>query len=132
MEIPVCTTNDCTFTRGGTHNVIVVKVFRTFEMKFYLFVVVVYDLIQCHAACIILKSRPCVDPEGGQGVRTPPPPPGKLQNIGFLSNYGPDPLKITKLPIKQCWATIGPPVKRHLNGVSLHKWRFTGGPLLAH
>ena len=33
--------------------------------------------------------------EGGQGVRTPPE---KYQNKGFLSNTGPDPLKITKLP----------------------------------
>ena len=33
------------------------------------------------------------DPEGGQGVRTPPPPPKNHKNIGFLSNTGPDPLK---------------------------------------
>ena len=31
---------------------------------------------------------------GGQGVRTPPPPPLKNhKNIGFLSNTGSDPLK---------------------------------------
>ena len=34
----------------------------------------------------------CVDPEGGQGSE-PPPPPEKLQNIVFLSNTAPDPLK---------------------------------------
>ena len=29
---------------------------------------------------------------GGQGVQIPPPPE-KSQNIGFLSNTGPDPMK---------------------------------------
>ena len=44
--------------------------------------------------------------------------PGPLKNhknIGFLSNSGPDPLKISI----QCWAIISTPAKRHLNGVSL-------------
>ena len=36
----------------------------------------------------------CADPEGVQGVRTPPPE--KSQNIGSLSNTGPDPLKKNK------------------------------------
>ena len=44
-------------------------------------------------------EKPCADPEGG-GTRGSDPP-GKLQkNIRFLSNSGPDPLKITKLPIQ--------------------------------
>ena len=34
------------------------------------------------------------DPKGGQGV--PTHPPENSQNTGFLSNTGPDPLKITK------------------------------------
>ena len=42
--------------------------------------------------------RACADPEGGAGVRTPPPHPGKLQKYRFPSNTGLDPLKITKLP----------------------------------
>ena len=40
------------------------------------------------------------DPEGGgggQGFQTPPPLKNH-KNIGFLSNTGPDPLTITKLP----------------------------------
>ena len=37
----------------------------------------------------------CAVPEGGQGVRTPLK---NHKNIGFLSNTGLDPLKITKLP----------------------------------
>ena len=52
-----------------------------------------------------LKFDTCGDPEGGggQGVRTSPP--RKLQKyIGFLSKIGPDPLKITKLPIKYSMA----------------------------
>ena len=54
----------------------------------------------------------------GRGSGPPPPPPEKSQNIGFLSNTGPDPLK------NQCWALIGTPTKRHLKGVSLacRKW----------
>ena len=32
----------------------------------------------------------------GQGVRTPPPPPGKSQNIGFFSNSGPYAIKNLK------------------------------------
>ena len=36
--------------------------------------------------------------KGGQGVWTPPLHPKNHKNIGFLSNSGPDPLKITKLP----------------------------------
>ena len=44
----------------------------------------------------------CADPEGGgQGVRTPPPPLENYKNIGFLSNTGPDPLKMKKVN-KQC------------------------------
>ena len=42
----------------------------------------------------------CTDPEGGQGVLTPPPPLKNHKNTGFLSNTGPDPLrnrKATKL-----------------------------------
>ena len=39
----------------------------------------------------------CVDPEGGQVVRTPPPPPKNHKNIEFLSNTGPDPLEFSKL-----------------------------------
>ena len=41
----------------------------------------------------------CGSRGGGQGVRTPPPPPLKNhKNTGFLSNTGPDPLKNHKLP----------------------------------
>ena len=38
----------------------------------------------------------CADPEGGQGVRTPPLE--IFNNIGFFSNSVPDLLKIVKLP----------------------------------
>ena len=49
---------------------------------------------------------------GGQGVRIPLK---NHKNIGSLSNTGPDPLKIYQASI-QCWAIIGTPAKRHLNG----------------
>ena len=40
--------------------------------------------------------------------------------IGFPSNTGPDPMKSQSCKvIIQWWAIIGPPAKRHFNGVSL-------------
>ena len=53
--------------------------------------------------------------DGGSG------PPWKVtKNIGFLSNMVPDPLKTQSYQSSiQCRAIIGPPAKRHLNGVSL-------------
>ena len=45
---------------------------------------------------IMITVSAWADPEWGQGVRTFPLKNHK--NIGFLSNTGPDPLKITKLP----------------------------------
>ena len=42
---------------------------------------------------ILYRSRlSWADPEGDRGSG-PPPPPEKLQNIGFFSNTRPDPLK---------------------------------------
>ena len=59
----------------------------------------------------------CADPEGGQGAG----PPGKLQkNIGLLNNTGPDPLKITKLPIQHSMLGLHRPASETpFNGVSL-------------
>ena len=55
---------------------------------------------------------------GGYGVAVGQDAPEKSQNIGCLSNTGLDPLKITKLPRSQiqCWAILGTPAKRNLNG----------------
>ena len=51
---------------------------------------------------------------GGQGVRTPLK---NHKNLGFFSNTAPDhPGYQDSI---QCWANIGMPAKRHLNGVSL-------------
>ena len=49
---------------------------------------------------ISMWVQSCADPKGGgAGGPDPPPPPQKNhKNIGFLSNTGLDPLKITKLP----------------------------------
>ena len=56
---------------------------------------------------------------GGTGGPDPPPPENH-KNIGFLSNTGPNSLKITKLPSQiQCSPIIGTPAKRHLNGILL-------------
>ena len=59
----------------------------------------------------------------------PDPPFKNHKNIGFLSNTGPDPLKSQSYKASiQCWAIIGPPAKRNLNGVTL-AGRYDG-PLL--
>ena len=57
---------------------------------------------------------------GGTGGLDPPTPPLKNpKNIGFLTNTGPDPLRITKLSSQHSiLAIIGRPAKRH-HGVSL-------------
>ena len=62
----------------------------------------------------------CSDPERGTGDWTP------LDNdkyIGFLGNTVPDPLKKYKSSKRAfnvlCCVIIGPPAKRHLNGVTL-------------
>ena len=52
---------------------------------------------------------------GGGGGTGNPDPPEKSQNIGFLSNIGRDPLKITLYQISiKCLAIICPPAKSHL------------------
>ena len=69
----------------------------------------------------LLERIPCANPEGGQGVRSPPPPPLKNhKNIGFLSNCGPDTLKNHKatkpafvfgsLSAYRWWIDDGPPI----------------------
>ena len=45
------------------------------------------------------------------------------KNIGFLSNIGPDPLKITKLPIQHSMLGHHRPASE-----TPFKWRFAGGP----
>ena len=56
----------------------------------------------------------------------PPPPLENHKNIGFLSNTGPNPLKIIKLPSQiQRWTIIGPRAKHHLMAF---RWRAVGGP----
>ena len=62
------------------------------------------------------------------GVRTPPPPP--LENrkaiIGFLSNTGPDPLEITKLPNQHSMLGHHRPASE-----MPFQWRFAGSPMVA-
>ena len=59
-----------------------------------------------HKTVNSLGFSSCADPEGNH------------KNIGFLSDTGPDPLKNHKATI-QCWAIIGTPAKRNLNGLLL-------------
>ena len=69
------------------------------------------------------KDRhPCADPEGGRGSG----PPEKSQNIGFLSNTGPDLLKNHKA-FKPVF-NVGPSWARQRNAFKL---RFAGGPMIA-
>ena len=67
----------------------------------------------------------------GVGGRGPGPPLENHKNIGFLENFlsntGPDPLKITKLPIQHSMFGHHRPASE-----TPFKWRFAGGPLMAH
>ena len=58
---------------------------------------------------------------GGQEVMTP----RKSQNIGFLSNTGPDPLKINKAT--KPTFNVGPSSARQRNTI---RWRFDDGRLI--
>ena len=74
----------------------------------------------------------CADPEGGGGSG---PPPGKVQKYMvslklFLAILARTPLKSQSYQSSiQCSVLIGPPAKRHLNGVSLagHWWPVNSG-----
>ena len=57
----------------------------------------------------------------GTGGPDPPPPPEKSQKSRVSKQYwsrSPEKSQSYQASI-QCWAIIGPPAKRHLNGVSL-------------
>ena len=79
--------------------------------------------------CTICSSHHVQIQRGDRGSGPPPPPPaGSYKNIGFLSNTGPDPIKSQSYQSSfRCWAIIGLPLKRHLNGV---RWRAVNGLLI--
>ena len=62
---------------------------------------------------------------GGGGAGGPDPLKNH-KNIGFLSNTGLDPLKITKLPRQH--SMVGH--HRHASETPF-QWRFAGGPMMA-
>ena len=57
----------------------------------------------CLIETVILstQNKSCAYPEVGIGGADPPPSLKNHENIGFFSNTGLDPLKITKLPTSQ-------------------------------
>ena len=66
---------------------------------------------------------------GDRGSGSPPPPPEKSQNhkiLMFLSNTGPDPIKITKLPSQHSMLGHYRPASE-----TPIKWRFADGPIMA-
>ena len=65
-------------------------------------------------------SHLCADPEGGGGMGFVLPM--KITKIGFLSNTGPDPLKITKLPSQQPAFKVGPSLVRQPNAILNGVW----------
>ena len=71
----------------------------------------------------VFTYHTCADPERGQWD---PDPLKNHKNIGFLSNTGPDPLKITKVPSQH--SMLG-----HYRYASKtpFKCRFTGGTMMA-
>ena len=63
---------------------------------------------------------------GGGGTGGPNPPMKNHKNIGFLSNIGPDPIKITKLTSQH--SMLG----RHRHASeSPFELCFAGGPMMA-
>ena len=72
--------------------------------------------------CLFPLGAACGDPEMG-GVQTSLK---NHKNIGFLSNIGPDPLKITKLLGQHSMLGHG----QHA-GETPFKWRLAGGPIMA-
>ena len=80
-------------------------------------IVVPFHMLTGNAFGPIDGCGPWADPGGG------PDPPEKTQNIGFLSNSGPDALKSQSYRASiQCWTIINTPFK----------WRFASGPMMAH
>ena len=61
-----------------------------------------------------------------RGTGGPDPSFKNIKNIGFLSNTGPDPLKITRLPILHSMLGHHQPASE-----TPFKWRFLNGVLLA-
>ena len=67
-------------------------------------------------------TLPFAAPDGGQGVRTLK----NYKNIGSLSNTGPNPLKISKIPSQPLMLDHHRPARE-----TPFKWRLSGGPILA-
>ena len=63
---------------------------------------------------------------GSRGVDRGSGPPLKITKIGFLSNTGPDPLKMTMLPFQLSMLGHHRPASE-----TPFKWRFADGPLMA-
>ena len=70
------------------------------------------------------KVETCADPEGVTGG--PDPPLKDHKNIGFLSNTGPDSLKITKLPSQHSMLVHN----RHDSDTPF-QWHFADAPMMA-
>ena len=77
-----------------------------------------HDICTYHIIELQMPRRMCGS-RGGPGVRTLPE---KSQNIGFLINTGPDPLKITKLPIQHSMLDNQQPASE-----TPFKWRSLAG-----
>ena len=67
---------------------------------------------------MLKETTPCADPERGTGGRNPLEKSQKYRVSKQYWSGSPDKLQSHQASI-QSWAIIGPPVKRHLNGVSL-------------
>ena len=70
-----------------------------------------------------MKDNKCGSRWGNRGSG-PPPPLENYKKLGCLSNTGPDPLKITKLPSLHSMLGHHRPTSE-----TPFKWRFAGGPL---
>ena len=84
--------------------------------------------VVCLRRCVFLPFSTMRESRGGGGGRgSRAPPLEKSQNIGFLSNTGPDPLTNYKAAKPVC--NVGP--HRYASEMQF-KWHLAGGPLMAH
>ena len=88
----------------------------------------IHVLISCEQTSMCTTYISCADPKGvGTGV--PDPPPWKITKYRVSQQYwsgSPEKSKSYQASV-QCWAIIGTPAKRNLNGVSL---AADDGPIL--
>ena len=88
----------------------------------YSIAIMFFDISNVFELFFFVEAKPWSDPEEGTGGTGPLPPPNteKSQKYRVSLQYWSDLQKSQSYQTSiQCWAIVGPPAKRHLNGVTL-------------